>query len=183
MLSKDLFVLMVDFMRKILLIQRKIRSYLIIKDARFSAIHKKFDILQERFQIKRSNTMKKHEAKEENISAIMINEHISKFYKSQLKKHAANMKIYKQELTLAETEYDEYLKENFIEVLLYGAVLEPAPRHVHRPALILLTDATLIEYMNTAIIHFKNLKRLTKRKGGNARSTTIPINFANHFHP
>ena len=183
MLSNDLFEMMVDFLRKILLIQRNTKKYLEVKRARIEAIQKKITILKGKIPFKRSFSIKNQGKIEDKIPKIMLEEYIHHYYIQQLKAHVQNIKLYKKEVILAENEYDEYIKENFVEVLYYGAALEQAPRYIKRPTLKLLNDANIVEMLNLATMHFNNLGKLKTRRGRMpARASTISAQVFNNFH-
>ena len=185
MLSKDLFELMADFMRKIVLIQRAGKVYILIKSVRLDVLKKKINSIRDTFVLKRSLSIKQSPKKQEKIPKLILQEYLSKYYANQLRKYVNRIKDYKKELQLASYEYDEYLKENIIENLLYGKVLDNEPRQVPRPILRLYSDRdSLNETIYLAATH---LSKLNSLQGRNRRtsvrtSTVMERNFSLFFN-
>ncbi|OMJ67276.1 hypothetical protein SteCoe_35602 [Stentor coeruleus] len=169
-LSDHLFELMAEFNRKILKIQRAFRYYNHIRKARINALKKKFDI-SGRMMLRRNSTMKMNKTGNDKIPQVFIEEMIYEYYYGQVKKYLEDLKIYWEELKVAEVEYEEYLKENIIEVILHGKNLDPAPRFVPRPILkIFSDDKAWMEKVRTGMGHVKILTNMRVR---NKRHTVV----------
>lgn len=74
------------------------------------------------------------------------------------------MKNYEKELQIASEEYDEYLRENFVEMLLQGKILDEAPKFVEKPVLRLFSDTVALNKMvNKATAYINRLESLKPR--------------------
>lgn len=169
-LSDHLFELMAEFNRKILKIQRAFRYYSFIRKARVLALRKKFDI-SGRMYIRRNSTMKANKEGNDKVPQVFVEEMIYNYYYGQLRKYLDDLKGYWEELKVAEVEYEEYLKENIIEVILHGKNLNPAPRFVSKPILRIFSDnKAWMEKIRSGMGHMKILTNMRVR---NKRHTVV----------
>jgi hypothetical protein len=169
-LSDHLFELMAEFNRKILKIQRAFRYYSFIRRARIWALRKKFDI-SGKILVRRNSMRKTGKGGNDKIPQVFVEEMIYEYYYGQLRKYLSDLKGYWEELKVAEVEYDEYLKENIIEVILHGKNLDPAPRFVPRPILKIFSDHKVwMEKIRSGMGHVKILTNMRVR---NKRNTVV----------
>ncbi|OMJ72297.1 hypothetical protein SteCoe_29291 [Stentor coeruleus] len=169
-LSDHLFELMAEFNRKILKIQRAFRYYNCMKKIKISALKRKFEISR-RMMTRRNSTMNRNKIFNDKVPQIFVDEVIYEFYHGQQRKYLNDLKVYWEEIKVAELEYDEYLKENIIEVILHGKNLEPSPRFIPKPILKIFSDnKTWIEKIRAGMGHVRNLTNMRVR---NKRHTVV----------
>ena len=75
---------------------------------------------------------------------------------------------------MASDEYDEYLKENFVDMLLYGKVLEDSPRKVYKPVLKIFSDhEALNQVIRKANMRLNGLTRVQHKLKNKSRALTF----------
>ena len=173
MLSKDLFELMVQYMRRILLIQRKARSYLAVKHARFKVLGKKLNLLMSK-TFKRSISFKNQVRTPGPAYKEMIADFMQKYCIQQIQQFIVRIQAYHEDVKMASDEYDEYLKENFVDMLLYGKVLEDSPRKVYKPVLKIFSDhEALNQVIRKANMRLNGLTRVQHKLKNKSRALTF----------
>lgn len=164
-LSPHLFELIAELNRKILKIQRAFRKYNLVRKARMVALKKKFKSVSGTVLIHRATSINPKKNNIKDIPFIFIQELISDFYYEQLIKYLASQKKYSQKLIEANKEYEEYLKENILEVILHKKDLDIKPKYIPKPILKLYTDGkALADKFKHSITHMRNLVNLKIRK-------------------
>lgn len=146
MLSFHLFELMAEFMRKSLRIQRNIRSFLRVKNARLAVIVQKFQKLAEVKGFYRSSSIKLTGLKKNyGIPEAFILEYAEKYYKYKIFKFVNDRKKYLVEKELAEIEYQEKIQELFMEIFVSERNVKVVKRKVLKPVFLLYSDKESIE--------------------------------------
>ena len=182
MLSNDFFELMVEYMRRILLIQRKTRNFLVIKRARYKVLSKKVNLLRSK-SLKRSISFKNQVRKPGALYKQVIHEYMQKYCSQQIKKHILRIAAYHEDVRLASEEYDQYLKENFVEMLLNGKVLDDSPRKIKKPVLKIFSDHEgLSKVVRKAIVNTNVLEKAQLKLKNRPRAVTFIESCSTSIH-
>ena len=137
---------MAEFMRKSLRIQRNIRNFLRVKNARLTTLVHKFTGLIETKVFYRSSSIKSIKLqKSKAIPEAFILEYAEKYYRYKIFKFVNDRKKYLIEKELAEIEYQEKIQELFMEIFASERNVHVVRRKVSKPVLLLYSDKSSIE--------------------------------------